>query len=44
MREALFQEYVRLLGERGCDEVVATWTGRDGLTPGGIRSDRSLDD
>jgi len=23
MRESLFQEYLRLLGERGCDEVVA---------------------
>ena len=23
LREALFQEYVRLLGRRGCDEMVA---------------------
>ena len=30
LREALFQEYVRLLGRRGCDEMLA----RVGRAPG----------
>ena len=44
MREALLQEYVRLLGERGCDELGGhlDWGRRPHA--GGIRGDRWLND